>query len=226
MLEYILFDLDNTLYPKSLGIFDQILERIRNYMEICLGIEKKTARELRQEYIQNYGSTLRGLQIHHNVDPGDYLEYVHDVGVEKRIDPNPSLAKLLQSIPCGKVIFTSGSFPHALKVLRCLGVDQYFTRIFDIASTRYIPKPDPQAYYQILDALGISGQKCMMIDDLLANLQPAKELGMVTVQVSPNLHEINGYVDYTISDILELEKLCKKLDMDFNDSPSVKAHPQ
>src|SRR3972149_9892925 len=99
MLKCILFDLDNTLYPKSLGIFDMGGERIRHYMEKRIGFEKNLARELRQEYIRKYGSTLRGLMIHQNINPEDYLEYVHDVGVEEKLSPNASLARLLESIP-------------------------------------------------------------------------------------------------------------------------------
>ena len=82
MLRYILFDLDNTLYPKSLGIFELVIERIRGYMESQMGFEKSLAQKLRQEYLRKYGSTMRGLMIHHNLNPEDYLQYVHDVGVE------------------------------------------------------------------------------------------------------------------------------------------------
>ncbi len=149
MLKFILFDLDNTLYPKSYGIFEMVVERIRNYMEDRMGFERELARNLRQEYIRNYGSTLRGLMIHHGVNPQDYLEYVHDVGVENKLSPNAELAKLLGSIPCEKAIFTSSHRPHAERVLRCLGVEQFFPRIFDIVFTRHIPKPNPQPYHQI-----------------------------------------------------------------------------
>lgn len=211
MLRCILFDLDNTLYPKSLGIFDMVVERIRNYMEARMGFEKNMARQLRQEYIKNYGSTLRGLMIHQNVDPEDYLEYVHDVGVEEKLSRNPPLAGLLQSVPYEKAIFTSGHRPHALKVLRCLGVDQYFPRIFDITFTHYIPKPNPEPYRQILDVLGYGGEKFMMIEDLPANLLPAKELGMTTVLVGQNTGGMNGFVDHEIEDILELGGLLKKI---------------
>ncbi|MGD0624396.1 MAG: pyrimidine 5'-nucleotidase [Thermodesulfobacteriota bacterium] len=217
MLECILFDIDNTLYPKSLGIFERVVERIRNYMEDRMGFEKNLARDLRQEYIRKYGSTLRGLMIHQKIDPQDYLEYVHDVGVEEKLCPNPSLASLLQSIPLEKAIFTSGHRPHAQKVLRCLGVEQYFPRIFDITFTHYIPKPNREPYCQILDFLGREGQECMMIEDLSANLQPAKELGMITVLVDQNLSGIqgmDGFVDYEIADILELGKLLKRMDAD------------
>jgi putative hydrolase of the HAD superfamily len=214
MLKYILFDVDNTLYPKSLGIFEMVVERIRNYMEDRMGFEKNLARELRQEYIRKYGSTLRGLMIHQNINPEDYLEYVHDVGVEEKLSINPALAQLLESIPFDKAVFTSGHRPHALKVLRCLGVEQFFPRIFDITFTNYIPKPNPEPYCQILDFLGMKGQECMMVEDLPANLQPAKELGMATVLVDQNLSGIqgmDGFVDYEIANILELGKLLRRI---------------
>jgi putative hydrolase of the HAD superfamily len=211
MIKYILFDLDNTLYPRSLGIFDMVVERIRNYMEVCMGFEKELARALRQEYIRKYGSTLRGLMIHYNVKPEDYLEYVHDVGVEDRLSPSPTLVELLESIPIDRGIFTSGHRPHAQKVLRCLGVEQYFPQIFDIVFTRYIPKPDPEPYHQILDFLGLEGKDCMMIEDLPANLKPAKDLGMATVLVGPRMEGIDGVVDHTIEDILELRRIINKV---------------
>jgi len=207
MIKHILFDLDNTLYPKSLGIFDLVIARIRNYMEVRLNYEKEWARELRQEYLHKYGSTLRGLMIHQNIDPADYLEYVHDVGVEERLSPNPALADMLASIPLERAIFTSGHRPHALKVLRCLGVESFFPQIFDIVFTHYIPKPNPEPYQQILECIGRDGKDCLMIEDIPANLKPAKDFGMITVLVGETPGGMNGFVDYEIRDILQLNKV-------------------
>jgi putative hydrolase of the HAD superfamily len=207
MIQHILFDLDNTLYPKSLGIFDLVIERIRNYMEARLGYEKEWARQLRQEYLHRYGSTLRGLMIHQDIDPADYLEYVHDVGVEERLSANPALARMLKSIPLERAVFTSGHRPHALRVLRCLGVEDCFPQIFDIVFTRYIPKPNPEPYDQILECLGRKGKECLMIEDIPANLKPAKDLGMTTVLVGETAGGVNGFVDYEIRDILQLPQV-------------------
>ena len=211
MLNYILFDLDNTLYPKSLGIFDLVVERIRGYMETQMGFEKGLAQKLRQEYLKKYGSTMRGLMIHHNLNVDAFLEYVHDVGVEERLSPDPALANLLESIPLGKCIFTSGHRPHAQKVLRCLGVEQYFPQIFDIIFTQFIPKPNPEPYRQVLKHLCLDGRECMMIEDLPANLQPAKELGMTTVLVGETPGGIDGFVDYEIRDILRIDKVLEMM---------------
>ncbi len=213
MLKYILFDLDNTLYPKSLGIFDLVIERIRNYMEVCLGFDKNLAQRLRQEYIRQYGSTLRGLMINYQIDPTDYLEYVHDVGVENKLSPQPALARLLESIPLPKGIFTSGHLPHAQKVLRCLGIEKFFDDIFDITFTNYIPKPNPEPYRQILDFLDLPGEYCMMVEDLAPNLFPAKKLGMTTVLVGQDANYIPDFIDYEIENILELGNLFSSLNL-------------
>jgi putative hydrolase of the HAD superfamily len=209
MLKYILFDLDNTLYPKSLGIFDLVIERIRNYMEVRMGFDRELARSLRQEYLRKYGSTMRGLMIHHSLNADDFLEYVHDVGVEKRLSPDPDLEGLLKSITVEKGIFTSGHKPHAQRVLRCLGVEQYFPQIFDILFTRCIPKPNPEPYRQVLDHLCLQGKECMMIEDMPANLKPAKDLGMITVLVGPGMGEVDGVVDHTIENILGLREILR-----------------
>ncbi len=217
MLQYILFDLDNTLYPKSLGIFDLVVERIRNYMEVRMGFEKGLALELRQKYLRLYGSTLRGLMIHHKIDPGKFLDYVHDVGVEHTVPSNPDLGRLLKSIPIDRAIFTSGHRPYALKVLRCLGVEQHFPRIFDIISTQYIPKPNPEPYLHVLGQVKIAGERCLIIDDMPANLKAAKDLGMATVLVDQKLdgvtERIDGFIDYGIGNILELAEVLKKMEI-------------
>jgi putative hydrolase of the HAD superfamily len=131
------------------------------------------------------------------------------VGVEKKLSPNPSLAKLLGAISFEKVIFTSAHRPHAQKVLSCLGVEQYFSSIFDISFTDYVPKPNPEPYEKILTVLGVSAEKCLMIEDTAVNLRPAKKLGMTTVLVSPDAVPVESHIDFQIADILEFRKILR-----------------
>jgi putative hydrolase of the HAD superfamily len=86
-------------------------------------------------------------------------------------------------------------------------VEQFFPEIFDITFTRYIPKPNPEPYHQVLAHIRLEGRDCMMIEDMPANLKPAKELGMTTVLVGETPGGIDGYVDYEIRDIRELRKV-------------------
>ena len=118
---------------------------------------------------------------------------------------------LIKSITLEKGIFTSGHKPHAQRVLRCLGVEGCFPEIFDIIFTRFIPKPNPEPYRQILDHLRLRGSECMMIEDLPANLKPAKDLGMTTVLVGAGMQGIDGVVDHTIESVLELGNILQNL---------------
>jgi len=50
-------------------------------------------------------------------------------------------------------------------------------------------KPELPIYQQVLNKLQLSANECVYIDDLPKNLEPAKELGMVTVLASNNPKE-------------------------------------
>jgi putative hydrolase of the HAD superfamily len=90
-------------------------------------------------------------------------------------------------------------------------VEGYFPEIFDITFTQFIPKPNPEPYHQVLAHLCLDGRDCMMIEDMPANLKPAKNLGMTTVLVGPGMEGLDGVVDHTIDNILGLENILKNL---------------
>ncbi|MEM9969812.1 MAG: pyrimidine 5'-nucleotidase, partial [Pseudomonadota bacterium] len=82
------FDLDNTLYPPSVRLFDQIEERMTDWVMDELSVDRATADTLRQQYWATYGTTLAGLMQVHGVDPGPYLYDVHDISLEA-LAPDP-----------------------------------------------------------------------------------------------------------------------------------------
>jgi putative hydrolase of the HAD superfamily len=88
-------------------------------------------------------------------------------------------------------------------------VERHFPQIFDILFTRCIPKPNPEPYRQVLDHLCLQGRECMMIEDMPANLKPAKDLGMITVLVGPGMGGGDGVVDHTIENILGLREILR-----------------
>jgi putative hydrolase of the HAD superfamily len=55
------FDLDNTLYPPSARLFDQIEVRMTAYVQDALGVDAREADFLRDHYWRKYGTTLAGL---------------------------------------------------------------------------------------------------------------------------------------------------------------------
>jgi len=46
-----------------------------------------------------------------------------------------------------------------------------------------VRKPDPRIYRMMCEALGVSPEACVYLDDLGVNLKPAREMGMRTIKV-------------------------------------------
>jgi putative hydrolase of the HAD superfamily len=179
--EHFLFDLDDTLYPPSSGCFRLVAGRIHDYVRTRLGLEEQEARALQRRYWQEYGTSLRGLMVHHGVEPQAYLDYVHDVPVESRLAPDPALRAVLERLSGHRHVFSNGPEAYVRRVLRRLGVEDLFDRIFDIAACGYIPKPNAAPYALVARALGAADEACVLVDDAPANLAPAWRRGWFTV---------------------------------------------
>ena len=52
MIRKLLFDLDDTLYPRHVGIMDQIRALMLNYMQARFDLSPEEADELRRRYFQ------------------------------------------------------------------------------------------------------------------------------------------------------------------------------
>jgi putative hydrolase of the HAD superfamily len=208
MIKYILFDLDDTLYPKEIGLMAAIGQRIHQYMQERVGLDPAAARDLRHHYLETYGTTLKGLQVHYNVDKEEYLSYVHNVPLGDYLKPDKALDRVLTEIQAEKVVFTNATTEHARQVLKFLGVEHHFSRIFDIRAINYENKAQPGAYRCILDILGAKPEECLMVEDSVRNLRPAKEMGMVTVLV--NGSEGDG-VDFAIDDVTQVGEIFRRL---------------
>jgi len=183
MMDVLIFDLDNTLYPAEKQLFGLIDVRINRYMTEIVGIPAPDVDALRRQYWKLYGVTLQGLIRHHGVDPEDYLLYVHDVDVRSRLAPDPVLREALSNLPHRKAVFTNGSSCHANRVLSALGIADIFEEVYDIRVAAYLPKPWPEPYHAVLEKLGTTPDRCIMIEDSRDNLETAKKLGMGTILV-------------------------------------------
>ena len=208
MIKYILFDLDDTLYPKEIGLMAAIGQRIHQYMEERVGLDPMMARDLRRHYLKTYGTTLKGLRVHYNIDTEEYLAYVHDVPLGDYLKPDEALDRALTEIQAEKVVFTNATTEHAHRVLRFLGVEHHFSRIVDLRATNYENKPRPRAYRCVLDILGARPEECLMVEDSVRNLRPAKEMGMITVLVNGSGGD---GVDFAIDAVTQMVEVCKRI---------------
>ena len=113
-LRFIIFDLDDTLYPRDNGLMQELGCRIQTWLCNHLGLTWEEAIALRRDYFHRYGTTLGGLIAEHEVDAHEYIAFVHDLSVEKYVGPNPALGMTLASTPLRKVpVRPSTSSPSA-----------------------------------------------------------------------------------------------------------------
>lgn len=197
------FDLDDTLYPTSAGVWSAIRLRMDQYMHERLKLDLDAIPKMRQHFLETYGTTLRGLQHHFAVDTEDFLAYVHNLPVQEMIQPNPKLRAILLSLPQARWVFTNADDKHAARVLSALRIEDCFTGIIDVHAMDFIPKPDPLSYQKALKLAGAVAQESVIFDDATRNLIPAQKMGFTTVLVSaaPDHHGSNGSVDYLLTSL-------------------------
>ena len=176
------FDLDNTLYPRSCNLFAQIDTRITSYVMDVTKLDFEAARDLQKSYYRDYGTTLNGLMLRHEIDPDHFLNTVHAIDYSP-VDAHPDLVDAIRALPGRKFILTNGDTGHARAVLRRLGCDDIFEHVHDIRAMTFLPKPHKAAYDGFLALHGIDPTTAVMFDDLEKNLVVPHEVGMATVQV-------------------------------------------
>lgn len=213
MFKAILFDLDNTLYSEKCGVFDLIDLRMNEWLTTRLQVPKEEVDHFRHHYFMKYGTTLRGLMLHHNVDPREFLDYVHDVPVKDFLSADLDLRKTLEEISARRIIFTNSDLKHAHRILDALGVNDLFEKIFDIEAMGFIPKPNPEPYRMALEYLKLTppAPECLLIDDMERNLAPARALGMHTVLIGDGKAPEDA--GHAISNIKELSGLLHQIAM-------------
>jgi len=216
------FDLDNTLYPHHVNLWQQVDARIGEFIGAYLKVPAEEARRIQKDYYRRYGTSMRGMMTEHGVRADDFLAYVHQID-HSPLEPNPAMGAAIARLPGRKLVLTNGSIDHAEKVLQRLGIDAHFEAVFDIIAADLEPKPAPQTYQKFLRDHDVNPQKSAMFEDLARNLVIPHQLGMTTVLVVPDgTREVvredwelegrdDSYVDHVTDDLTGfLERLANK----------------
>lgn len=205
----VFFDLDDTLYPSSTGLWQAIKERMNRYMRDHLDIPDDEIPALREKYFLEYGTTMRGLQANHNIDADDFLAFVHDLPLKNYLTPNPTLRSVIASLPTRNLIFTNADSAHARRVLSVLGLNDLFETIVDVNAIAPYCKPMPESF-QI--AMRIAGEddpaKCVIIDDITRTTRAARQAGWFSILYGAS--SANGDADAHLQDWSELKRILEK----------------
>ena len=178
------FDLDHTLYPPHMALFDQINVKMTAYVMEALGVDRAEADRLRHRYWREHGTTLAGLMDLHGVDPGPYLEEVHEIDFSV-LAPDPDLAARIRALPGRRIIYTNGTAPYAEKVIAARGLAGLFDAIYGVEHAGLRPKPERRAFEAVFARDGLDPTRAAMFEDDIRNLAAPHEMGLRTVHVAP-----------------------------------------
>ena len=200
-----IFDLDNTLYVVSDQMHGQINDLLGGFVSEFLKIDRDQARKIQKAYFHEFGLTLRGLMVNHDLDPEIYFEYMTREELYE-MKPDPALGRALARLPGRKIVYTNAPGRHAELALQRLGLSDHFFAVYDIQAAEFIPKPAIGAYSALCRLHGIDPAKAVMVDDIIQNLEPAAKLGMTTVWMKTSADwaqdiEVADYVHHVTEDL-------------------------
>ncbi|MDR2766694.1 MAG: pyrimidine 5'-nucleotidase [Treponema sp.] len=212
-ISYLFFDLDNTLYPASLGLEKAVNRRVNEYIAEMLGLSMEDAWALRKERIKarGYGTTIEWLVAEKKFDRArleQYFAYIHPLDDADPLSPDPALRSLLLSFKRPMAILTNSPREHAERVLDRLALRDIFTSIFDIRYNGLKGKPSPDAFERAFKAAGTTAQNCLFVDDSYPYVEGYRRLGGPGVLID----ELDERPDFPAPRIRALEELRNYLD--------------
>jgi putative hydrolase of the HAD superfamily len=204
-IETWIFDLDNTLYPASCRLFEQVQQRMNQFICERLSLSPEAAAELRRKYFLEHGTTMNGLMKVNRIDPHEFLAFVHEIDLAC-VPPDPALVTALAKLRGRKIVHTNGSVRHAERLLDHLEVSDSFSGIVDIVAADFEPKPALPGYRLLLQRHAVEPRTAIMVEDMARNLAPAAELGMTTAWMRNGLdwaaaESDSDYIHHIIDDL-------------------------
>jgi putative hydrolase of the HAD superfamily len=192
-----LFDLDNTLHDASHAIFPALNANMNTYIANVLGdggvpADIDLVNATRIAYWKRYGATLLGMMLHHGVRADDFLHQTHMLDdIEAMMRFERGLGQLLRRLPGRKILLTNAPRRYARDVLRRLGLQRHFSHHISIESMQVHrqlrPKPSKLMLRKLMRHQRLQAQRCILVEDTLANLRSAKAIGMGTVWITQYL---------------------------------------
>jgi putative hydrolase of the HAD superfamily len=178
MIEYLLFDLDNTLYSADYGLENNVGRRIADFVSAYLDLPREEALRQRQEQIAQYGTTVEWLMGEKGfTDIESYYAAIHPADEADSLQWDARLRPFLESLEAPRAIFTNSPIEHAERILAKLAVSDLFTHVVDIRWSRFKGKPAAETFYRVLDALNTKPETTLFIDDIPHCVQGYRSIG-------------------------------------------------
>lgn len=196
MIKYLLFDFDGVLYDARKLPMEQYL-----FQKALLFWQEKTQMTMHEVegyaefYWRKYGSSPIGFEKHQGVPVAAFGRDVNYSLFQK----NEQLQAALEEISIPKVIFSNSNRYYIENALQRIGIRNQFSHIFCVDSARDAPKPDAEAFENVLSSLQVTPEECVFFEDNEKHLAVAQKMGFHTVYC--NQDKELSFADYQINEM-------------------------
>ena len=219
MQKNIIWDLDNTLYFETEEYKDKLNEAtaIAAIKEFNLPLDFDAATQKVKESYSIYRDGLEIFAKEYGIPHKDLYKSYHNYksNLISMIKPYDNLLNELQSINCPQYIFSTSSRNICEKILKHIGVYEFFKgRFYSVEDFNVYKKNESsEVYEKLCNKIGIIPQNCIFIDDSYSNLHFAKQIGMTTVRIyyRNNSAKDMNFIDYAYKGIYECINELKKI---------------
>ena len=189
MPKTIIWDLDNTLYFETDEYKNKLNEATAKAAieEFNIPLDFRTATEKVKESYATYRDGLEIFSREYGIPHKDlYISY-HNYKSEliKTIAPYEGLPARLTSLKCPQYIFSTSSKDICEKILKHIGLYDFFAeRFFSVEDFDvYKKNENADVYKRLCQTINVAPADCIFVDDSYSNLDFAKQCGMTTVRI-------------------------------------------
>ena len=203
----VIYDLDDTLYNKTEELGDILDTTMAEALVYDLGL-KMDIDEVKKLVTQSYKIYRDGGEIfyqNYGIQPKDLFIAYHRRKPVERIIPYHNLLSKIEKVPAEQFIFTASDRYASEKILKHLGLFEFFKdRYYSVEDFGvYKKNEDAQVYKDFCQKINVNPKDCVFVDDSYSNLEFAKEAGMTTVRIyyKNNSAKDKTYIDYAYKGI-------------------------
>lgn len=203
----VIYDLDDTLYNKTEELGDILDTTMAEALVYDLGL-KMDIDEVKKLVTQSYKIYRDGGEIfyqNYGIQPKDLFIAYHRRKPVERIVPYHNLLSKIEKVPAEQFIFTASDRYASEKILKHLGLFEFFKdRYYSVEDFGvYKKNEDAQVYKDFCQKINVNPKDCVFVDDSYSNLEFAKEAGMTTVRIyyKNNSAKDKTYIDYAYKGI-------------------------
>lgn len=203
----VIYDLDDTLYNKTEELGDILDTTMAEALVYDLGL-KMDIDEVKKLVTQSYKIYRDGGEIfyqNYGIQPRDLFIAYHRRKPVELIVPYHGLLSKIEKVPAEQFIFTASDRYASEKILKHLGLFEFFKdRYYSVEDFGvYKKNEDAQVYKDFCKKINVDPKDCVFVDDSYSNLEFAKEAGMTTVRIyyKNNSAKDKTYIDYAYKGI-------------------------